>query len=78
MQALQHHLGTLALLLLIHPGQVPQALGQGLRHLAAMDRQQHAQCAQMMLERLHEQFSDQAVRAAFWQLPHVTELTARA
>ncbi|MBW4792092.1 glycosyltransferase [Pseudomonas tolaasii] len=53
-------------------------LGQGLRHLAAMDRQQHQQCAEMMLERLHERFSDEAVRATFWQLPHVIELTARA
>ncbi|SDY58997.1 glycosyltransferase [Pseudomonas salomonii] len=53
-------------------------LGQGLRHLAAMDRQQHQQCAEMMLERLHQRFSDQAVRDTFWQLPAVTELTARA
>ncbi|WP_455929262.1 glycosyltransferase [Pseudomonas fluorescens] len=53
-------------------------LGQGLRHLAAMDRQQHQQCAEMMLERLHQRFSDQAVRETFWQLPAVTERTARA
>lgn len=53
-------------------------LGQGLRHLAAMGRQQHQQCAEMMLERLHQRFSDQAVRDTFWQLPAVTELTARA
>lgn len=44
-------------------------LGQGLQHLAAMDRQQHQLCAEMMLERLHQRFSDPAVRATFWQLP---------
>jgi hypothetical protein len=53
-------------------------LGQGLQHLAAMDRQQHQLCAEMMLERLHQRFSDPAVRATFWQLPPVLELTARA
>jgi len=53
-------------------------LGQGLRHLAAMDQQQRRQCAEMMLERLHARFSDQAVRRTFWQLPHVIELTAGA
>ncbi|MFL1548153.1 glycosyltransferase [Pseudomonas sp. E2-15] len=55
-----------------------ERLGQGLRHLAAMDRQQHQQCAEMMLERLHERFSDQAVRDTFWLLPPVIALTARA
>ncbi|MGZ0714128.1 glycosyltransferase [Pseudomonas palleroniana] len=53
-------------------------LAQGLVHLAAMDAQQKRQCAEMMLERLHAQFSDQAVHTAFWQLPHVIELTAGA
>ena len=53
-------------------------LAQGLVHLAAMNPQQKRQCAEMMLERLHAQFSDQAVHAAFWQLPHVIELTAGA
>ncbi|MBC3300373.1 glycosyltransferase [Pseudomonas sp. SWRI18] len=53
-------------------------LAQGLGHLAAMDQQQRRQCAELMLERLHARFSDQAVRAAFWQLPPVIELTARA
>jgi len=53
-------------------------LAQGLRHLAAMDQHQQRQCAEMMLERLRERFSDQAVRATFWQLPHVIELTAGA
>ncbi|MEW5711462.1 Glycosyltransferase involved in cell wall bisynthesis [Pseudomonas grimontii] len=53
-------------------------LAQGLRHLAAMDQHQQRQCAEMMLERLRERFSDQAVRDTFWQLPHVIELTAGA
>ena len=53
-------------------------LAQGLGHLAAMDQHQRRQCAELMLERLHARFSDQAVRTAFWQLPHVIELTARA
>ncbi|ONH54508.1 Glycosyltransferase involved in cell wall bisynthesis [Pseudomonas cedrina] len=53
-------------------------LAQGLGHLAAMDQQQRRQCAELMLERLHARFSDQAVRAAFWQLPPAVELTARA
>lgn len=53
-------------------------LAQGLRHLAAMDQHQQRQCAEMMLERLHARFSDQAVRDTFWQLPHVIELTAGA
>jgi glycosyltransferase involved in cell wall biosynthesis len=53
-------------------------LAQGLRHLAAMDQHQQRQCAEMMLERLRERFSDEAVRATFWQLPHVIELTAGA
>ncbi|MBY8946462.1 glycosyltransferase [Pseudomonas sp. SH10-3B] len=53
-------------------------LAQGLRHLAAMDQHQQRQCAEMMLARLRERFSDQAVRDTFWQLPHVIELTAGA
>ncbi|TFY84032.1 glycosyltransferase, partial [Pseudomonas kairouanensis] len=53
-------------------------LAQGLGYLAAMDQHQRRQCAELMLERLHARFSDQAVRATFWQLPHVIELTARA
>ena len=53
-------------------------LAQGLQHLAAMDQHQQRQCADMMHERLRTHFSDQAVRATFWQLPHVIELTAGA
>ena len=52
-------------------------LAQGLQHLAAMDAQQRRQCAQMMLERLHERFSDRAVRETFWRLPPVTDLATR-
>ena len=53
-------------------------LAQGLGYLAAMDHLQQRECAELMLERLHAQFSDQAVRDTFWQLPHVIELTAGA
>jgi glycosyltransferase involved in cell wall biosynthesis len=52
-------------------------LAQGLQHLAAMDDQQRRQCAELMLDRLRERFSDRAVRDAFWHLPTVTELAAR-
>ncbi|ETF10205.1 glycosyl transferase [Pseudomonas atacamensis] len=52
-------------------------LAQGLQHLAAMDEPQRRQCAQMMLERLHERFSDRAVRETFWRLPPVTDLATR-
>jgi glycosyltransferase involved in cell wall biosynthesis len=52
-------------------------LAQGLQHLAAMDEQQRHQCAELMLDRLRERFSDRAVRDAFWRLPHVTELAPR-
>ncbi len=54
-----------------------ERLAQGLQHLAAMDEQQRRQCAELMLERLRERFSDRAVRDAFWHLPNVTELAAR-
>jgi len=54
-----------------------ERLAQGLQHLAAMDDQQRRQCAELMLERLRERFSDRAVRDAFWHLPNVTELAAR-
>jgi glycosyltransferase involved in cell wall biosynthesis len=54
-----------------------QHLAQGLQHLAAMDEQQRHQCAELMLDRLHERFSDRAVREAFWHLPHVIELAPR-
>jgi glycosyltransferase involved in cell wall biosynthesis len=52
-------------------------MAQGLQHLAAMDEQQRHQCAELMLDRLRERFSDRAVRDAFWHLPQVINLTAR-
>ena len=52
-------------------------MAQGLKHLAAMEPKQRLQCAELMLDRLRERFSDQAVRDAFWRLPSVTDLTAR-
>ncbi|MFK8330901.1 glycosyltransferase [Pseudomonas sp. BJa5] len=55
-----------------------ERLGQGLQHLAALDQGQREVCAERMLMRLHERFSDVAVREAFWQLPHVRALTAEA
>jgi len=55
-----------------------ERLGQGLQHLAALDQGQREVCAERMLVRLHERFSDVAVREAFWQLPHVRALTAEA
>ena len=35
-------------------------------------------CAELMLERLRERFSDQAVRNTFWHLAQVTDLTAES
>ncbi|QXI29023.1 glycosyltransferase [Pseudomonas vanderleydeniana] len=55
-----------------------QHLAQGLQHLAALDDEQRQACAERMLARVHERFSDQAVREAFWHLPQVTDLTAEA
>ena len=62
--------------ILFPPGDA-EHLAQGLQHLAAMDEQQRRQCAELMLERLRERFSDRAVGDAFWHLPHVTELAKR-
>ncbi|AHL31843.1 glycosyl transferase [Pseudomonas brassicacearum] len=53
-------------------------MAQALRHLAAMDDLQRRQCAELMLDRLRERFSDRAVREAFWRLPQVIELAPRA
>ncbi|WP_404938117.1 glycosyltransferase [Pseudomonas sp. JDS08PS003] len=52
-------------------------MAQGLQHLAAMDDHQRRVCAELMLDRLRECFSDRAVRDVFWRLPQVTDLTAR-
>jgi glycosyltransferase involved in cell wall biosynthesis len=53
-------------------------LAQGLAHLATLDAQQRQACADLMLLRLHERFSDQAVRDVFWRLPQVTSLIAES
>jgi glycosyltransferase involved in cell wall biosynthesis len=53
-------------------------LAQGLQHLAQLDDAQRQACGELMLARLHERFCDQAVRDTFWQLPHVTDLTAES
>lgn len=53
-------------------------LAQGLKHMAGLDASQRQACAEHMLQRLHERFSDQAVREAFWALPQVQALVAEA
>lgn len=53
-------------------------MAQGLQHLAAMDELQRRRCAELMLDRLRERFSDRAAREAFWRLPMVAELASRA
>ncbi|WP_166358456.1 glycosyltransferase [Pseudomonas akapageensis] len=53
-------------------------LAQGLIHLASLDAEQRGACAELMQQRLHERFSDHAVREAFWRLPQVTDLIAEA
>lgn len=53
-------------------------LAQGLQHLAALDDSQRQACASHMLQRLDQRFSDEAVREAFWQLPQVRALEAKA
>ena len=51
-------------------------LARGLAHLAGLDAAQRQACADQMLARLRERFSDHAVRELFWRLPQVTRLTA--
>ncbi|EKT4467369.1 glycosyltransferase [Pseudomonas putida] len=53
-------------------------LAQGLKHMAGLDASQRQACAEHMLQRLHQRFSDQAVREAFWALPQVRALVAEA
>ena len=55
-----------------------ERLAQGLQHLAGLDQAQRQACAERMLERLHERFSDMAVRDTFWRLPQVVALTGQA
>ncbi|NER64826.1 glycosyltransferase, partial [Pseudomonas sp. MAFF212427] len=53
-------------------------LAQGLQHLAALDPAQRQACAEQMLVRLRERFSDAAVAETFWRLPQVVTLMAPA
>ncbi|MBH3430602.1 glycosyltransferase [Pseudomonas alkylphenolica] len=53
-----------------------ERLAQGLQHLAVLDEGQRQECAERMLARLHERFSDSAVRNTFWQLPNVRALAS--
>ena len=53
-------------------------LAQGLQHLAQLDDEQRMACAELMLEPLHERFSDRAVRNTFWHLAQVTDLIAES
>jgi len=55
-----------------------QNLAQGLGYLATLDDEQRAACAELMLQRLRERFSDHAVRDVFWRLPQVTSLIAES
>ncbi|MGN8260956.1 glycosyltransferase [Pseudomonas sp. SMSB3] len=52
-------------------------LAAALAHMAELDEQQRATCAALMLQRLRERFSDQAVREMFWRLPQVRGLTEK-
>ncbi|HEY0288709.1 MAG TPA: glycosyltransferase [Pseudomonas sp.] len=52
-------------------------LAQGLTHLSTLDVAQRQACADLMLQRLRERFSDSAVREVFWRLPQVTDLAAQ-
>ena len=53
-----------------------EQLARGLTHLAGLDDAQRQACAEQMLARLRERFSDHAVRELFWRLPQVIRLTA--
>jgi glycosyltransferase involved in cell wall biosynthesis len=55
-----------------------ERLAQGLVHLAGLDAGQRQACADQMLARLRERFSDHAVRDVFWRLPLVTRLIQQA
>ena len=55
-----------------------QNLAQGLGYLATLNDEQRAACAELMLQRLRERFSDHAVRDVFWRLPQVTSLIAES
>jgi len=55
-----------------------ERLAHGLIHLSRLDAEQRRECAELMLLRLQERFSDQAVRDVFWRLPQVTQLVVES
>ncbi|MFJ4141747.1 glycosyltransferase [Pseudomonas sp. NPDC089734] len=55
-----------------------ERLSHGLIHLGSLDAGQRQACAELMLLRLRERFSDHAVRNVFWHLPQVTRLIAES
>lgn len=55
-----------------------ERLAHGLIHLSTLDAGQRHECAELMLLRLRERFSDQAVRDEFWRLPQVTSLVTES
>jgi len=55
-----------------------EQLARALTHMAGLDAAQRQACIESMTRRLDERFSDEAVRAAFWRLPMVHQLTAEA
>ncbi|MCF7201100.1 glycosyltransferase [Pseudomonas oligotrophica] len=54
------------------------ALARDLMHMSGMGPEQRSLCAQLMVQRLGEIFSDAAVRARFWQLDMVAFLSRPA
>ena len=63
---------------ILFPLKDAEHLAQGLVHLSRLDTRQRESCAEMMLDRLRDRFSDEAVRSVFWRLPQVTDLTAES
>jgi glycosyltransferase involved in cell wall biosynthesis len=63
---------------ILFPLKDAEHLAQGLVHLSGLDTRQRESCAEMMLDRLRDRFSDEAVRSVFWRLPQVTDLTAES
>jgi glycosyltransferase involved in cell wall biosynthesis len=58
----------------LFPLEDTERLAHGLIHLSALNDEQRRECAELMLLRLRERFSDKAVREVFWRLPQVTSL----
>jgi len=61
--------------ILAPPGDDEQ-FAAALIHLSRLEEEQRRDCAERMLQRLNERFSDRAASEAFWRLPQVTDLTA--